>query len=220
MKSLNIITNIKACIFDMDGTLIDSLRIWDDIDARFFHIHDMEVPSDYAEVISHMSFMEMAIYTKEKYHFKESPTEIAATWIEWSKEAYLNTIEVKPGVIEFLSYLKSIHMPLSLATTNRKDLYEPCLRRNKLDSYFDHIANVNDLNTTKSEPKIYLHLAEKMNALAKETLVFEDILTAVKTAHEATFKVALVYDEKNKFTFEESKQYSDHIIYDYRDLLK
>lgn len=92
MKIENLLDGIDACVFDMDGTLIDSLNMWRDIDIRFFAEHDMEVPSSYDKIISHMSFQEMAIYTKETFHFTESVEEIMKTWLEWSKEAYLDKI--------------------------------------------------------------------------------------------------------------------------------
>ncbi len=213
-----LLKDITACIFDMDGTLVDSLTIWDDIDKRFFALHNMDVPSDYAKVIAHMSFMEMAVYTKETYQIEESIEEIANTWLSWSKEAYLYHIKDKPGVKNFLSYLKSNKIPLALATTNSKDLYEPCLNRLGLTSYFDYIANVNDLETKKSEPKIYLHLADKLKSSPEQTLVFEDIFMAVDTAKKANFKCVAVYDKKNEADWPKIKKRADYFIDSFENL--
>lgn len=218
MKLNELLKNATACIFDMDGTLVDSLGIWNDIDIRFFHERGMEVPENYDKIISHMSFMEMAVYTKEAYNIKESVEEIMNIWMLWSKEAYQHTIKVKEGAIEFLSYLKAKHIPLSLATTNKEELYLPCLKRNKLDNFFDYIENVNHLNTTKKEPKIYLTLAQDMHSKIENTIVFEDILMAVKTAHEASFKVVSVYDKRNKNDLPEIKKNSDFFLPDYKDI--
>lgn len=209
----------KACIFDMDGTLVDSLGIWSDIDKRFFAEMGKEVPPDYDKIISHMSFMEMAQYTKDTYAVKESVEEIAKKWLDWSKEAYLYTIQAKKGASEFLSYLKNKGFSLSLATTNKEELYLPCLKRNKLDIFFDHIENVNSLSTTKKEPKIYLHLASLMNSSPDQTLVFEDILMAVKTAKAASFKVISVYDKRNEKDLKEIKKNSDFFLCDYSSAL-
>ena len=167
-----------------------------------------------------MSFMEMAVYTKETYNLKETAEEIAAMWLEWSKEAYLYEIKAKEGVYDFLSYLKGQHIPLALATTNKRDLYEPCLIRTKLDKYFDYIANTNDLNTTKSEPTIYLNLASKLNSNPKETIVFEDILIAIKTAKTASFKTVALYDKKNEHDWQKITKEADFYLFSFKDLEK
>lgn len=218
MTKNTLLNGIKACIFDLDGTLVDSLGIWRDIDVRFFHEHGMEVPKDYDKKISHMNFMEMAVFTKEEYGFQESAEEIAQIWTDWSIEAYHKTIPSKPGAKEFLAYLKAHHFPIALATTNKKDLYEPCLKNNDMWQYFDYDLNVNDINSKKSEPKIYLTLAKMMNVKPEECLVFEDIFTAVKTAHDAGFKVAAIYDEKNEHDLEKIKETADYFIESYTDL--
>lgn len=209
MKLQEMLSGIKACIFDMDGTLVDSLGMWSDIDRRFFERYGMETPADYEKKINHMSFLEMAQFTKEEYQIPDSVETIMELWTEWSKEEYESEIQAKPGAQELLQFLKEQGIPLSLATTNRKELYEPCLRRNHLYSYFDHIMNVNEINSAKSEPKIYQLLAAKMNAKPEETLVFEDILIAVNTAHQAGFKVAAVYDKRNERDQQKIKTLSD-----------
>ncbi len=213
-----LLSGIKGCIFDMDGTLVDSLGIWTDIDIRFFHEHGMEVPDGYDRIISHMSFREMAVYTKDTYDIKESVEEIMETWMDWSKKAYLYDIQVKPGAKEFLHALKKRGLPLSLATTNKEELYLPCLKRNGLDDCFDHIENVNHLKTKKSEPKIYLTLAEYMHTKPEETLVFEDILMAINTAKKASFRVVGVYDMRNENDMDEIKRNSDFFIDDYEQI--
>lgn len=209
MKLQEMLSGIKACIFDMDGTLVDSLGMWSDIDRRFFARYGMETPADYEKKINHMSFLEMAQFTKEEYQIPDSVETITELWTEWSKEEYESEIQAKPGAQELLQFLKEQGIPLSLATTNRKELYEPCLRRNHLYSYFDYIMNVNEINSAKSEPKIYQLLAAKMNVKPEETLVFEDILIAVNTAHQAGFKVAAVYDKRNERDQQKIKTLSD-----------
>ncbi len=214
-----ILSGISACIFDMDGTLVDSLGIWEEIDIRFFHERNMEVPKDYDKIISHMSFMEMAVFTKEAYHISESVEEIASTWLEWSKEAYLNTIVAKPGAKEVLEYIKGKGIPMALATTNKEELYLPCLERNHLLCYFSHIENVNHLNTKKSEPKIYQTLAHDMHVPIEKTIVFEDILMALDTAKKAGFIVGGVYDKRNDPDKEKIQSIADYYIEDYPSIL-
>lgn len=217
MKKKDLFQNIKACIFDLDGTLVDSLGIWSEIDKRFFRVHHMEVPEDYEKRIAHMNFVDIAKFTKSEYGFQESIEEIMKIWTDWSIIAYQKEIKAKPGAKEFLSYIQSLKIPMALATANRKELYEPCLKNNGIFDYFSYKMNVNDLNSTKSEPKIYLELAKEMNSKPNETLVFEDILIAVKTAHEAGFKVAAIYDKSNKNDADQIIQNSDYYLTSYYD---
>ncbi len=204
----------------MDGTLVDSLGIWADIDRRFFLLHQREVPEDYEQRIAHMNFVDIAKFTKDEYGFQESIEEIMKIWTDWSMEAYRNDILAKPGAKEFLAYIKNERkLPITLATANRKELYEPCLKRNGLDEFFSHALNVNDLNSTKGEPLIYQKLAEFMHTEPKETLVFEDILIAVRTAHNAGFRVAAVYDKGNRKDAKEIIENSDFYITSYPEIV-
>lgn len=210
---------IKACIFDMDGTLIDSLDIWSEIDIHFFERRGMKKPDDYEQKIGHMNFMEMAVMTHNDYNIKESPEEIAKEWMDESITAYEKTIPAKPGAKEFLQYLKDQGIRLSLATTNRKALYEPCFKRLGMFQYFDYCLNVNDLNSTKAEPKIYLALAEKMGVKPEEVIVFEDILMALNTAKRAGFKTCAVYDHHSYKDETEIIKTADYYIQDYPESL-
>lgn len=219
MNFNELINKAKACIFDMDGTLVDSLNIWKDIDKRFFLEHNMELPSDYDKRIAHMSFMEMAYFTKEEYNIKEDANEIASTWLQWSKEAYENTIQLKPYALELLRKLYDMNIPLSLATTNDESLYLPCLKRLDIIKYFKYIDNVNRLNTTKKEPKIYLHLSNKMKTKPEETIVFEDILMALTSAKEAGFLTCGVYDKANIKDMEKIIEKSDCFIENYKEVI-
>ncbi|MDY3047344.1 MAG: HAD family phosphatase [Candidatus Enterosoma sp.] len=220
MNGKELFKGIKACIFDLDGTLVDSLGIWAEVDKKFFLVHNREIPEDYEKKIAHMNFRDIAIMTKEDYGFEESIEEIMKMWTDWSIDAYRNEIKAKPGVKEFLSYIHSLSIPIALATANRKELYEPCLKNNDLYEYFSYFMNVNDINSTKSEPKIYLELAKIMNAKPEETLVFEDILVAIKTAHDAGFKAVAVYDKSSKNDMDDILKSADFFVSSYNEVLE
>lgn len=210
---------IRAFIFDFDGTLVDSLSIWSDIDVAFFRKHHMEVPKGFQTEIAHMAFPMMAHYVKEKYAFEESAEDIMRYWTRMSKKAYSETIKAKPYAKEFLTELKNRHYPLGLATSNQAELYEPCLKNNGLDGLFNQIYNVNDLHTSKNEPLIYLKLTAALHSSVAETAVFEDILTAVKTAHNAGFRTIAVSDSTSAGDKKELMAISDYYLNSYRELL-
>lgn len=218
MEKKELLTGIKACIFDLDGTLVDSLSLWNDIDIEFFHARHMEVPKDYSKKISHMNFLEMARFTKEEYGIQESAEEIALLWTNMSEDAYKNRIQAKDGAKDLLKHLSSKGLKLALATTNKASLYVPCLQRNKLDIYFSLAKNVNDFNTSKKEPKIYQMIADEFHVLPKETLVFEDILMAIDTAKNAGFRTVGVYDKANREDEERIKKDADYYVSSFQEL--
>lgn len=219
MNFKQLFCGVKGAIFDLDGTLVDSLGIWKEIDKRFFNAHNMELPKDYQAKILHLNFMQMAQFTHDEYGFSESAEQIAAIWTQMSEDAYKHTIKIKPGVKEFLQKVKDKGIKISLATANKEDLYKSCLINNGIYDLFDYCLDVNCINSSKTSPLIYQTLTNKMGYSIDECIVFEDILAAVKVAKGAGFKVCAVYDKASEDDLEKIKDISDFIIYDYRDLI-
>ena len=134
---------IKAVIFDMDGTLIDSVGIWTKIDEDFFAKRGFNyVPQDYQEMIIHTGLEEGARLTIEKYGFvNDTVPGIIKEWRDASIYQYAHEIPLKENAKEILEYFKSNGVILALATANDRELYEPCLKRLGLDKYFNLIEN-------------------------------------------------------------------------------
>lgn len=211
--------DIEACIFDLDGTLVDSMGLWGRIDDHFFSSRNIEIPDDYVKDISHMGFLEMAKYTKDRFLLEESPEEIGEIWTNMAISEYAHNIKAKPHAREFLKSLKEKGMKVSLATSSKAILYEPCLRNNDLWQYFDYALNVNDINSTKSDPLIYQMLARKMGTAPEHTLVFEDILTAINTAKQSGFRVVGVDDKFSSKDKDAIIRSCDYYLYDYIELM-
>lgn len=214
-----LLDGVNACIFDLDGTLIDSMGLWGKIDAKFFSSHNIPLPDDYVEDISHMGFAEMAKYTKDRFKLKETPEEIAEIWTNMAISEYAHELHAKPHARELLKSLKERGMSIALATSSKAILYEPCLRNNDLWPYFDYAMNVNDIGTTKADPLIYQMLARKMYSDPKHTLVFEDILVAVKTAKSAGFRVVAVDDKFSNKDKDALIRTADYYMYDFFELM-
>ena len=211
---------IKAVIFDMDGTLIDSTGIWHEIDKEFFAKRNIELPSDYAQHIVHLGLKQAAIYTKETYHLQESIQEIMNEWHDMSIDMYKYHVELKPGALELLNLFKKHGIEMAIATANDEPLYRPCIERLGIGDYFDAIADVNTAKEGKQSAKIYLDLAKTLGAEPQNTLVLEDMPTCIKTAFKNGFITVAVYDNASK-DYDEQKMKDSHLfIHNFDELIK
>lgn len=210
----------KAAIFDLDGTLIDSMGIWKVIDEEYLNTYGFDVPENLQEEITHLTIIETAMYFKEKFNIKDNIETIINTWNDMAYNHYSNTIKLKEGVIEFLYYLKSNNIKIGLATSNTQPLLEATLKNNNIYDYFDSITISEEVGVSKANPDIYLLSAQKLNVDPKDCIVFEDIVQAVKGAKLAGMTVYSIYDESSAYQKDELIKVSDKYILNYLELIK
>ena len=122
----------KGAIFDLDGTIIDSMDVWETIDIKFLEKRNITMPNDYIEKINSMSFEEVAKYTIERFNLNESVDSLIKEWNDMAIYEYSNNIKLKPNVKEYLVKLKKHDIKIGLATSSPKELYEPVLKNNKV----------------------------------------------------------------------------------------
>lgn len=211
--------DFKGAIFDLDGTLIDSMSVWEEIDREFLKNRNISIPPDYIEKINSMSFKEVAKYTIEKFNLKESEEELIKEWNEMAIYEYSNKIKLKPNVKEYLEKLKENNIKIGLATSSPKSLYEPVLKNNHIYDYFDALNSLEDVQRDKNYPDIYLLVAENLKLNPQECAGFEDILVGINTMKKADFKVIGVYDKYADSDIEEIKKISDKFIYNFNELI-
>lgn len=213
------LTNIKAAIFDLDGTLINSMSLWDQIDIDYLTSKNIPVPNDLNDEISHLSFNQVAIYFKERFKLEDSLDDIKNTWNAMAYNHYSSDITLKDGVLEFLDFLKKSNIKIGLATSNSTELLEASLKFNKIYDYFDAITITDEVSIGKHEPDVYLLAAKKLNVKPEECIVFEDILPAIKGAKKAGMKVIAVEDECSVLDKDDIIRNSDGFINDFRVLI-
>ncbi|MBU3180366.1 HAD family hydrolase [Clostridium psychrophilum] len=211
--------DIKAVIFDLDGTLIDSMWVWNTIDKNYFSNRNMDLPKNLKNQIQHLSFDETAAYFKNNFGILDTLEEIKNEWNNYAYVEYLNNVKLKPGVIEFLSLLKKSHIKIGLATSNSKSLLEVVLHANGIYHYFDSITLTDEVSRGKTFPDVYLLAAKKLGVSPTDCIVFEDILPAIKGAKAAGMKVIGVYDDSSKEQEEEIIDYADMYITEYNELI-
>jgi len=212
------LTNIKAAIFDLDGTLIDSMRVWGKIDEDYFKNRNMVLPSNLKSQIEHLSFDDTAQYFKTNFGILDTIEEIKKEWIDFAYVEYLNNVKLKPGVVEFLSLLKTLNIKIGLATSSSTALLEAVLQANGIYHFFDSITLTDEVSRGKSFPDVYLLAAEKLGVTPAECIVFEDILPAVKGAKAAGMKVIGVYDDFSKLDRDDIINHADMYIIEYHEI--
>lgn len=211
--------NTKGAIFDLDGTLIDSMKVWEKIDRDFLKKRNIDMPLDYIERITSMSFDDVATYTIERFNLNEKKEDLIKEWNEMAIYEYGNNIKLKPNAKQYLYKLKSNNIKIGLATTSPRELYEPVLKNNGIYGLFDACVSIEDARRDKNYPDIYILTAKKLGVNLKECIGFEDILVGVKTMKKVGVKVIGVYDESSSHETDKIKKICDKFIYDYRELL-
>ena len=203
------ITEVQACIFDVDGTLLDSMPVWDDIGERYLTSLGISAREGLHDVLNTMSLEQGAVYLKEEYQIDKPIPQIVKEVLKIVSDFYRFEAPLKPGVKKTLEWFKERNIQMTVATSGNRELTEAALARNGILDYFEQIYTCTETGAGKDEPLIYLKAAESMQAEPKETLVFEDALHAAETAKKAGFVVIGVYDEENRKNISKMKEVCD-----------
>jgi len=206
----------KGYIFDLDGTLLDSMGVWDQIDIDFLAKRGIELPPDYMNAISSMTFHEAAAYTIKRFALSDSVDGLKREWNDMAAYAYGHTVRMKPYAKEYLMALRERGAKLAVATSMFVELCAPALRNNGIDNVFHAICYTDEAGYGKSRPDVFLLAAQKLGVLPGDCLVFEDILAAIKSAKSAGMGVCAVYDKSSENDWEEIKKTADYAIVDFR----
>ena len=209
----------KAVLFDLDGTLVDSLWIWKDIDIEFLGKHGLELPEDLQPALDGMSFYETAVYMKKRFSLPETPEELMDIWNHMAEDKYAKEVPLKKGGKEFLQKLKEEGIKTGVASSNSIFLIETTLKANGVFEYFDSIHSANEVAKGKPAPDIYELVAKELKVQPKDCLVFEDIVMGIMAGKNAQMETCAVYDEHSAQATEEKKKLADHYIMDYTELL-
>lgn len=187
---------IRAAIFDFDGTLIDSLGVWDDIDKRSFSKRGMSVPDIFADTTAMMNPRQIADYVIKNYGFTDSPEDLMQEWSDMAFDEYANHLPLLKGAYDYVQYLRSKKITLLLITTLSKRLCVPALERFGLLDCFDFLQFGEDLSETgKNSPKTYLDIANNLKINPEDCAVFEDSPTALRSAQLAGMQTYGVVDD-------------------------
>ena len=210
---------IKGAIFDLDGTLLDSMSIWDTIGEDYLRSLGIEPRENLAETFKTFTLEESAEYYRTHYGVTLSVAEIVDGVNRMIEDFYKNTVPLKKGVSEFLAGLSKAGVRMCIATVTDKYLVEAALKRLGVRGYFSEIFTTAEVGCSKNKPTIYRTALDHLGTPKSETVVFEDTLHALMTAKNDGFPVVAVYDkhEKNQ---ERLKEIADIYIEDFDTLFK
>lgn len=213
------IENIKAAVFDLDGTLIDSMWVWTDIDLEFLGKHGYALPDDLQKDIEGMSFEETAGYFLQRFPLPYTLEELKKIWIEMSWERYLNEVPLKPGVELFLRELKKRNISMAIASSNSIELVEAVLKVHGIRDYFQAVHTCSEVCSGKPCPDIYLLAAKSLGVTPDECLVFEDVPMGLLAGKRAGIKTCAVADTFSESQETEKRQLADYYIHSYEQIL-
>ncbi len=208
----------KGVIFDMDGTILDSISVWDKIDVDFLSARNIKVPEDYARTISTMTGEEIARYSIDRFNLKDTPEELMQEWDERALFEYGNNLQLKKGAKEYIKRLKNNGVKLVLATSSSNVLYEAAMKHTGVYDYFDAFLSTDEIGISKRDKKVYLLAAEKIGIPIEDCVIFEDVPEAVKTAKSTQAQVVCVWDKRWDGYKAEMEDTADRYIYSFEEM--
>lgn len=209
------LNDFEAVIFDLDGSLVDSMWMWKAIDIEYLRGFGIEAPKDLQKEIGGRSFVETAIYFKERFSIPDTIEKIGDDWNRMAYDKYTNEVSLKDGAFYFLGLCESKGIKLGIASSNSTELIEQVLSSHGIRDKFKSIKSGTEVHKGKPAPDIYLLVAKELGVDPRKCLVFEDLVDGITAAKNAGMTVIAVSDDYSRHSDDIKKELSDLYIEDY-----
>jgi len=211
--------DIEAVIFDIDGTLVDSMWVWTDIDDKFLHKYNLTEPEGFHEGMEGKSYTETAQYFLDIFpSLTQTREELEEEWNQMAYEIYTTQIQLKEGAYEFIHEMHERGVKLGIATSNNRMLAEGVLKNNQVLEYFGSIWTSCEAKAGKPNPAVYLRVAETLGVAPEKCLVFEDVPMGILAGKNAGMKVCAVDDYFSRAQEHKKRELADYYIKNYLDI--
>lgn len=209
---------MKAAIFDLDGTLIDSMWLWRDLANNYLLSIGVEPPEDLRESLKELSILEASFYMRDRFNLKKSPEEINSEIEEILTDYYANRFQLKPHALEVLNTLKKRNIKICVATATDDRLAFSVLNRLGIKDYFEFIQTCNSTGLGKNESRFFQVAVDRLEVEPEETWVFEDTLHCMISAKKCGLNVVAIKDDSALMDIDEIKRIADMFINDFSKL--
>lgn len=189
---------IKACLFDLDGTLLDSMNFWENVAQNYLLSIGIKTKEDLCEKFRTYTVLQAARYFIENYDLLLSEAQIVQGINDFIKDYYETRVCLKSGVTDFLQKLKAENIRMCIVTSTQKELAKSALERCGVISFFEDIFSCANSSEGKTSPEIFETACKALLSSPCEAIVFEDAFFALETAKNAGFITAGVYEKCEK----------------------
>ena len=208
---------MKCAIFDFDGTLFDSMFIWDSVGEIYLRSLGKEPKLSMREDVRALSLYQSACYFQKEYDLSLSVEQIMTGINQTIEHFYIHEVLPKPGVVDFLEQMKKAEIQMCIATASDRYQIEAALNRCGMEHYFDAIFTCSEVGHGKDEPVIFRKAMEYFGADRNTTVIFEDAVHAIQTAKADGFAVVAVFDYSEKQQ-KEIRDLSDCYVADFKQM--
>ncbi len=208
---------MKGFIFDLDGTLLDSMPSWQRQIDDMLLAKGITPPEDLLDRTKTLGLENATGMILQEFHLPDDPAAVYQQFQNNMEQLYCTTIPLKPGVRALLEHLQKAGASMVVATATARPLVEKVLQHHQLQDYFQSITTVAEVGIGKHDPRIYLVAAGKLGLLPQDCIVFEDSLKGIRSANQAGFQTVAIYEETNPTEQQALQQEATRYIHDFRN---